>query len=168
MFILCRFDEAEQDCSAALALDVTYSKAFARRATARAALGKMREAIEGLLILQLCHMSVSCMWWIIHVCFVTDYEQLLKLEPGNKQAITEIHKLTAVQQHNINQFTERRVFDFISTFDWHSVCVCVSGVKVEQLSGYRAEENHPAHQQTWTSQINCESHTHTHTQSYCV
>lgn len=48
---MCRFDEAEQDCGAALALDDTYSKALARRATARAALGRMREAIEGLMIL---------------------------------------------------------------------------------------------------------------------
>ncbi|KAI7792025.1 RNA polymerase II-associated protein 3 isoform X2 [Triplophysa rosa] len=67
---LHRFDEAEKDCGAALALDITYSKALARRATARAALGRMREAIE-------------------------DYEQLLKLEPGNKQAVTEIQKLKA-------------------------------------------------------------------------
>lgn len=67
---LRRFSEAEQDCSAALALDATYAKAFARRATARAALGRVREAKE-------------------------DFEQVLKLEPGNKQATSEIEKLSA-------------------------------------------------------------------------
>lgn len=65
---LQRFNEAEQDCSAAVALDVTYSKAFARRATARVSLGKIKDAIE-------------------------DFEQVLKLEPGNKQALNEIEKL---------------------------------------------------------------------------
>ncbi|KAK9975495.1 hypothetical protein ABG768_020751 [Culter alburnus] len=67
---LHKYSEAEQDCSAAVALDATYTKAFARRATARAALGRIREAKE-------------------------DFEQVLKLEPGNKQAINEIEKLTA-------------------------------------------------------------------------
>nr|XP_055045854.1 RNA polymerase II-associated protein 3 [Misgurnus anguillicaudatus] len=67
---LQRFNEAEQDCSAAVSLDVTYSKAFARRATARVSLGKIKDAIE-------------------------DFEQVLKLEPGNKQALNEIEKLKA-------------------------------------------------------------------------
>ncbi|XP_051546528.1 RNA polymerase II-associated protein 3-like [Myxocyprinus asiaticus] len=66
---LNRYSEAEQDCSTAVALDDKYSKAFARRATARASLGKIRDARE-------------------------DFEQVLKLEPGNKQAINEIEKLT--------------------------------------------------------------------------
>lgn len=63
-----RYAEAEEDCSKAIALDGTYSKAFARRGTARAALGKLSEAKE-------------------------DFEQVLKLEPGNKQAVNEINKI---------------------------------------------------------------------------
>lgn len=47
VWFVFRFSEAEQDCSAALALDASYAKAFARRATARAALGRIRDAKEG-------------------------------------------------------------------------------------------------------------------------
>lgn len=42
-----RFKEAEEDCTKAISLDSTYSKAFARRATARVALGKLQEAEQG-------------------------------------------------------------------------------------------------------------------------
>ncbi|KAM9327425.1 RNA polymerase II-associated protein 3 isoform 2-T2 [Pholidichthys leucotaenia] len=63
-----RFKEAENDCTKAIFLDCTYSKAFARRGTARAALGKLEEARQ-------------------------DFQQLLKLEPGNKQALNELQKL---------------------------------------------------------------------------
>ncbi|XP_039456893.1 RNA polymerase II-associated protein 3 isoform X1 [Oreochromis aureus] len=63
-----KFKEAEEDCSKAIFLDSTYSKAFARRGTARVALGKLEEARQ-------------------------DFQQLLKLEPGNKQALNELQKL---------------------------------------------------------------------------
>ncbi|XP_076862558.1 RNA polymerase II-associated protein 3 [Brachyhypopomus gauderio] len=63
-----RYSEAEEDCGRAIALDGTYTKAFARRATARAALGRLAEARE-------------------------DFKQVLKLEPGNKQAVSELKKL---------------------------------------------------------------------------
>ncbi len=43
----CRYKEAEEDCTKAISLDNTYSKAFARRATARVALGKLQEAKQG-------------------------------------------------------------------------------------------------------------------------
>uniref|UniRef100_A0A8B9GQZ9 RNA polymerase II-associated protein 3 n=1 Tax=Astyanax mexicanus TaxID=7994 RepID=A0A8B9GQZ9_ASTMX len=43
-----RYAEAEEDCSKAIALDSTYLKAFARRGTARAALGHLTGAKEGL------------------------------------------------------------------------------------------------------------------------
>ncbi|XP_059367826.1 RNA polymerase II-associated protein 3 isoform X2 [Carassius carassius] len=66
---LHRFSEAEQDCNTALALDASYAKAFARRATARAAQGRIREATD-------------------------DFQHVLKLEPGNKQAMSEIQKLS--------------------------------------------------------------------------
>lgn len=45
-----RYKEAEEDCSRAICLDDSYSKAFARRGTARAALGKLQEAKQGLLL----------------------------------------------------------------------------------------------------------------------
>ncbi|XP_077449936.1 RNA polymerase II-associated protein 3 [Stigmatopora argus] len=63
-----RFKEAEEDCTLAISLDNTYSKAFARRATARLALGNLEEAQK-------------------------DFQEVLKLEPGNKQAQTELQKL---------------------------------------------------------------------------
>ncbi|XP_059833491.1 RNA polymerase II-associated protein 3 isoform X2 [Hypanus sabinus] len=63
-----RFAEAEADCSQAISLDNTYSKAFARRGTARLCLGKLKEAKE-------------------------DFEMVLRLEPGNKQALTELGKI---------------------------------------------------------------------------
>lgn len=45
--VCCRYTEAEEDCSKAISLDSTYTKAFARRATARVALGKLEEAKQG-------------------------------------------------------------------------------------------------------------------------
>ncbi|XP_078075837.1 RNA polymerase II-associated protein 3 isoform X2 [Mustelus asterias] len=63
-----KFAEAEADCSQAMALDNTYSKAFARRGTARMCLGKTKEAKE-------------------------DFETVLLLEPGNKQALSELGKI---------------------------------------------------------------------------
>uniref|UniRef100_A0A1A7X3H7 RNA polymerase II-associated protein 3 n=1 Tax=Iconisemion striatum TaxID=60296 RepID=A0A1A7X3H7_9TELE len=63
-----KYKEAEEDCSTAISLDNTYSKVFARRGTARVALGKLKEARE-------------------------DFQHLLNLEPGNKQALTELQKL---------------------------------------------------------------------------
>lgn len=52
---------AEDDCTAALALDASYVKAYLRRATARKQLGKLGEAVE-------------------------DFEAALRYEPGNKAA----------------------------------------------------------------------------------
>ncbi|XP_009466977.1 PREDICTED: RNA polymerase II-associated protein 3 isoform X2 [Nipponia nippon] len=63
-----KFEEAENDCTQALLLDASYSKAFARRGAARVALGKLKEAMQ-------------------------DFEAVLKLEPGNKQAINELTKI---------------------------------------------------------------------------
>ncbi|XP_010175156.1 RNA polymerase II-associated protein 3-like, partial [Antrostomus carolinensis] len=62
------YEEAENDCTQALLLDASYSKAFARRGAARVALGKLKEAMQ-------------------------DFEAVLKLEPGNKQAINELTKI---------------------------------------------------------------------------
>lgn len=63
-----KYEEAEQDCTQAISLDGSYSKAFARRGTARTFLGKINEARQ-------------------------DFETVLLLEPGNKQAITELSRI---------------------------------------------------------------------------
>ncbi|XP_037370063.1 RNA polymerase II-associated protein 3 isoform X1 [Talpa occidentalis] len=63
-----KYEEAEQDCTQAIFLDGSYSKAFARRGTARTFLGKLIEAKQ-------------------------DFETVLLLEPGNKQAVTELSKI---------------------------------------------------------------------------
>ncbi|XP_011366640.1 RNA polymerase II-associated protein 3 [Pteropus vampyrus] len=62
------YEEAEKDCTQAILLDGSYSKAFARRGTARTFLGKLNEAKQ-------------------------DFETVLLLEPGNKQAVTELSKI---------------------------------------------------------------------------
>ncbi|XP_040199849.1 RNA polymerase II-associated protein 3 [Rana temporaria] len=64
-----KYMEAEEDCTQALALDTTYGKAYARRGTARVMLRKLKEAKE-------------------------DFETVLKLEPGNKQAASELAKIS--------------------------------------------------------------------------
>uniref|UniRef100_A0A670XWU4 RNA polymerase II-associated protein 3 n=1 Tax=Pseudonaja textilis TaxID=8673 RepID=A0A670XWU4_PSETE len=72
-----KYGEAEEDCTRAVLFDPSYSKAFARRGTARAALGKLKEAMQ-------------------------DFESVLKLEPGNKQAMNEITKLKNKPLRRIN------------------------------------------------------------------
>ncbi|KAK2101681.1 RNA polymerase II-associated protein 3 [Saguinus oedipus] len=62
------YEEAEKDCTQAILLDGSYSKAYARRGTARTFLGKLNEAKK-------------------------DFETVLLLEPGNKQAVTELSKI---------------------------------------------------------------------------
>ncbi|XP_053318539.1 RNA polymerase II-associated protein 3 [Spea bombifrons] len=64
-----KYKEAEEDCTQAISLDTTYGKAFARRGTARSMLGKLKEAKD-------------------------DFEMVLKLEPGNKQAVSELAKIS--------------------------------------------------------------------------
>ncbi|XP_074081788.1 RNA polymerase II-associated protein 3 [Macrotis lagotis] len=63
-----KYEEAEKDCTQAILLDGSYLKAFARRGTARTALGKLNEAKE-------------------------DFTVILNLEPGNKQAISELSRI---------------------------------------------------------------------------
>lgn len=73
-----KYQEAEDDCTQAIALDTSYGKAFARRGTARVMLGKLKEAKE-------------------------DFEMVLKLEPGNKQAISELAKISQeLNEKNVN------------------------------------------------------------------
>ncbi|XP_039516555.1 RNA polymerase II-associated protein 3-like isoform X2 [Pimephales promelas] len=70
-FRLRKFSVAESDCHLAIALDSKHVKAYARRASARAALKKHQEALE-------------------------DYQTVLKLDPGNSEAPKEIQKLQQV------------------------------------------------------------------------
>ena len=67
----CRYGAAELDCTAAVAMDPTYVKAYSRRGTARLALRQFKEAKE-------------------------DFVQVLKLEPNNKQAKAETEKIERV------------------------------------------------------------------------
>ena len=70
-YFCLRYGAAEVDCTASLELDRTYVKALARRATARYKLGKLELA-------------------------KVDYEEVLIIQPNNKQAITELQKIDKV------------------------------------------------------------------------
>jgi len=63
-----QYGAAEADCTLALSIDPTYVKALQRRASARTGLGKLSQA-------------------------VTDYDEVLRLESGNKAAQAERSKL---------------------------------------------------------------------------
>lgn len=71
LFSIQRYGAAIQDCDAALTLDNTYVKAYARRASAKHALGRLKEAMK-------------------------DYERVVELQPGNKQAVEGIEKIKEV------------------------------------------------------------------------
>ncbi|XP_075713132.1 RNA polymerase II-associated protein 3 isoform X2 [Rhinoderma darwinii] len=72
-----KYMEAEEDCTQAIALDTSYGKAFARRGTAKVMLGKLGEAKE-------------------------DFEMVLILEPGNKQAASELAKIEELNEKAAN------------------------------------------------------------------
>lgn len=63
-----KFGAAELDCTTSIVLDPLYVKAYLRRATARAGIGRTQDAIS-------------------------DYHRVLDLEPSNKQAKTELERL---------------------------------------------------------------------------
>lgn len=63
---------AEQDCDLAIAIDKDYTKAFQRRGLARSALKKFDGARE-------------------------DFQTVLQLEPGSRQALTELAKLKKLE-----------------------------------------------------------------------
>ncbi|XP_070785115.1 RNA polymerase II-associated protein 3 [Enoplosus armatus] len=65
---LKKYAVAESDCNLAIALDSNYYKAYARRGAARFALKKYEPALE-------------------------DYETVLKLDPGNAEAQSEVEKI---------------------------------------------------------------------------
>ncbi|XP_066014774.1 RNA polymerase II-associated protein 3 isoform X2 [Pocillopora verrucosa] len=65
---LKRYGAAEADCSQALSLDASYTKAYLRRGAARFQLGRVKEA-------------------------EADYKDVLRLEPSNKQAQEELKNI---------------------------------------------------------------------------
>ncbi|XP_015414092.1 PREDICTED: RNA polymerase II-associated protein 3 isoform X2 [Myotis davidii] len=67
-FRMKKFAVAESDCSLAIALNRTYTKAYARRGAARFALQKLEDAKK-------------------------DYEKVLELEPNNFEATNELKKI---------------------------------------------------------------------------
>ncbi|KAM6303464.1 RNA polymerase II-associated protein 3 isoform 1-T3 [Podargus strigoides] len=96
-----KYEEAENDCTQALLLDASYSKAFARRGAARVALGKLTEAMQ-------------------------DFEAVLKLEPGNKQAVNELTKIRnelaekeqwAFQEYPAVLIKETEIKNIVKTID---------------------------------------------------
>nr|KAF6497509.1 RNA polymerase II associated protein 3 [Rousettus aegyptiacus] len=67
-FRMKKFAVAESDCNLAIALNRSYTKAYARRGAARFALQKLEDAIK-------------------------DYEKVLELEPNNFEATNELRKI---------------------------------------------------------------------------
>lgn len=74
---LKKYFETEADCTLALSLDPTYTKAYLRRGIARAELGKVSSANK-------------------------DFKDALKLEPGNRQAKAELGKLNKKDEGSVN------------------------------------------------------------------
>ncbi|TWW64474.1 RNA polymerase II-associated protein 3 [Takifugu flavidus] len=70
-FRLKKYAVAESDCNLAVVLDGSYVKAYARRGAARLALKKYEPALE-------------------------DYETVLKLSPGNMEALCEVKKIKEI------------------------------------------------------------------------
>lgn len=97
-FVLCRYTVAESDCNLAIALDSNYFKAYARRGAARFALKKYESALEGdKLFKGLDHLSnVRAVRWQYESYLWTDYEMVLKLDPGNLEAQNEMKKIKEV------------------------------------------------------------------------
>eukprot|EP01117_Protostelium_nocturnum_P013778 TRINITY_DN5182_c0_g1_i1.p1 TRINITY_DN5182_c0_g1~~TRINITY_DN5182_c0_g1_i1.p1 ORF type:complete len:449 (-),score=151.58 TRINITY_DN5182_c0_g1_i1:30-1376(-) len=68
---LKEWEKAEEDCNDAIIIDNKYAKAFARRGTARLSMKRYYEAID-------------------------DFQEVLTLEPGNKEAIGELAKIDKI------------------------------------------------------------------------
>ena len=82
-----RYAAAEKDCDISLSLDDQYVKAWMRRATAKAKLKKYESATEGTGLL-ISH--------DLELLYSLDIEMVLKLEPNNKHAKTELERLQKV------------------------------------------------------------------------
>ncbi|XP_059968479.1 RNA polymerase II-associated protein 3 [Mesoplodon densirostris] len=80
-FRLKKFAVAESDCNLAIALNRSYTKAYARRGAARLALQKLEDAKK-------------------------DYEKLLELEPNNFEATNELRKINQALTSKENSYPE--------------------------------------------------------------
>ncbi|XP_033292377.1 RNA polymerase II-associated protein 3 [Orcinus orca] len=80
-FRLKKFAVAESDCNLAIALNRSYTKAYARRGAARFALQKLEDAKK-------------------------DYEKVLELEPNNFEATNELRKINQALTSKENSYPE--------------------------------------------------------------
>ncbi|XP_061060933.1 RNA polymerase II-associated protein 3 [Eubalaena glacialis] len=80
-FRLKKFAVAESDCNLAVALNRSYTKAYARRGAARFALQKLEDAKK-------------------------DYEKVLELEPNNFEATNELRKINQALTSKENSYPE--------------------------------------------------------------
>nr|XP_030691160.1 RNA polymerase II-associated protein 3 [Globicephala melas] len=80
-FRLKKFAVAESDCNLAIALNRSYTKAYARRGAARVALQKLEDAKK-------------------------DYEKVLELEPNNFEATNELRKINQALTSKENSYPE--------------------------------------------------------------
>ncbi|XP_039099064.1 RNA polymerase II-associated protein 3 [Hyaena hyaena] len=80
-FRLKKFAVAESDCNLAIALNRSYTKAYARRGAARFALQKLEDAKK-------------------------DYEKVLELEPNNFEATNELRKINQALSSKENSYPE--------------------------------------------------------------
>lgn len=86
LFCVSRFQEAEDDCTEALDLDDRYIKAYSRRATARKELGKIKESMEGVFILEYCACPLTTWFWIRWVSNLLNRRCWICFEVGTKQS----------------------------------------------------------------------------------
>lgn len=78
------YQKAEQDCSASIKIDPKYVKSYFRRGLARKHLNKLEEAID-------------------------DFQDVLTLEPGNKQAIEELREISKIKESRKRQQEEKLI-----------------------------------------------------------
>jgi len=71
-----RFAAAEQDCTAALSLDPTYTKTLFRRATARTKLKKHKDAMHGMLQYFIATTLVEYMMTYCLICIYSNVTHL--------------------------------------------------------------------------------------------
>lgn len=86
-----RYEEAEKDCTQAVLLDGSYSKAFARRGTARTFLGKLSEAKQGKTIFVTTGTHSPC--WHSQVIVADIFVAFPRFEDTNLEKYVFFHSL---------------------------------------------------------------------------
>ena len=77
MLKLLRFAAAEQDCTNALLIDPTYTKALFRRATARVKLDKLQDAVDGRY--NYCRCILIIVGWVVNIRFLLQTKHFQKV-----------------------------------------------------------------------------------------